>query len=1017
MLPAWHLVAVPGSGADRGPLGQQLRMRALGRSGDEFRSLRNYAPGDDLRRIHWKASSRSEELKVRENEVAGLRNLTVVLDLDAAAHTPESFERAVTAVTSIVVSAAEGGRDVRFLTTGGFDHTPGTAGTDPLLEHLAVVEPVAGAAPGRTLGQLGTRLSGGLLVLAGGQIGPGLLGALRNTASADATVAIACASPLPRSSPGVFLVDATTDAAFVERVEPARGSGRFGRRWGRQPVGQTNHPDRPRRGHRMNASTFTLPNRSSPAVSPALRRRDAQRALTPLALAATFGLLASTLATAFGLCRVFPNWSFFPRMATIAIAIHAVGLVGRIRHWHLATVTAVSAAVTAIVVSAIYQADTTALGVIPTMTTWDATWQAIADSWSQFRVTVAPVPSEGGFGISCAFGIAIIAYVSDAFAFRAYGRAEAVIPGGLLFVVASSLGYDRLRLTATAVWIITAFVAVALLRAAHSEASAPWLGGGSSARLFALGAGGIGIAVVAALFAVVIGPRLPGAQADALIDTRHRSGDGTEVISPLVDIQARLVNRSNVELFTVTTTQPAYLRLTSLEAFDGSQWRQNRTYDDENELVGIAQATGIRQDIEIAALGNIWLPAAFRPTAVEASVDFRFNADSGSIIRDNGDVFEGLDYTVVSELPAATPEQLRSSESGAGPGEEYLELPSDYPDSFRQLAVDITAGAGSAYDQALAIQNWFRANFTYNQNVPRGHSDRAMESFLNQREGYCEQFAGTFAAFARSLGLASRVAVGFTPGDVDPQGVFHVRGKHAHAWPEVWFEDIGWVLFEPTPGRGAPGAEPYTGVAAAQAGGVLTGPPDDVEAGSGDQGGPPTTPAPVSQPDPAVAGDNPNSDGGLFSETTVPNSGGARSGGTPGIVVFVLAILVGLALWMVAMPSVVRARRAARVASSSDRVIASWRDASTAMAFAGAPRRSDETPVEHAERAWRMTGVERTTVRRLAELTTVAAYGPHDPTDDAAEESARLAAELTQSVYRRSTFVDRIRRRLDPRLV
>ena len=52
--------------------------------------------------------------------------------------------------------------------------------------------------------------------------------------------------------------------------------------------------------------------------------------------------------------------------------------------------------------------------------------------------------------------------------------------------------------------------------------------------------------------------------------------------------------------------------------------------------------------------------------------------------------------------------------------------------------------------------------------------------------------------------MASRVAVGFTPGDIDDAGVYHVRGKHAHAWPEVWFDGIGWVQFEPTPGRGAP---------------------------------------------------------------------------------------------------------------------------------------------------------------------------------------------------------------------
>jgi transglutaminase-like putative cysteine protease len=59
----------------------------------------------------------------------------------------------------------------------------------------------------------------------------------------------------------------------------------------------------------------------------------------------------------------------------------------------------------------------------------------------------------------------------------------------------------------------------------------------------------------------------------------------------------------------------------------------------------------------------------------------------------------------------------------------------------------------------------------------------------------------------RSIGIPTRVAVGYTSGIEQNPGTFSVRGKNAHAWPEVWFDDVGWVLFEPTPGRGAPGAE------------------------------------------------------------------------------------------------------------------------------------------------------------------------------------------------------------------
>jgi transglutaminase-like putative cysteine protease len=92
-----------------------------------------------------------------------------------------------------------------------------------------------------------------------------------------------------------------------------------------------------------------------------------------------------------------------------------------------------------------------------------------------------------------------------------------------------------------------------------------------------------------------------------------------------------------------------------------------------------------------------------------------------------------------------------------------------------------------------------------------------MKDFLAERRGYCEQFAGTYAAVARMLGLPSRVAVGFTPGEQRDDGRYYVQGKYAHAWPEIYFDGVGWVPFEPTPERGNPTEESYTGVAAAQA--------------------------------------------------------------------------------------------------------------------------------------------------------------------------------------------------------
>jgi hypothetical protein len=64
------------------------------------------------------------------------------------------------------------------------------------------------------------------------------------------------------------------------------------------------------------------------------------------------------------------------------------------------------------------------------------------------------------------------------------------------------------------------------------------------------------------------------------------------------------------------------------------------------------------------------------------------------------------------------------------------------------------------------------------------------------------------AAMARSVGLPSRIALGFTPGEQIADGTILVRGRNAHAWVEIWLDGVGWMRFDPTP-RGD-GANPST---------------------------------------------------------------------------------------------------------------------------------------------------------------------------------------------------------------
>jgi uncharacterized protein (DUF58 family) len=108
-----------------GVLGRHLLALSQRIGPGEFHSLRDYATGDEPRSIHWRASARSEELKVRQHEAQGVRRCIVVLDRDGDAYPApvtadeaDVFERAIVAAGSVVLSAERAGLTTRFVTSG-----------------------------------------------------------------------------------------------------------------------------------------------------------------------------------------------------------------------------------------------------------------------------------------------------------------------------------------------------------------------------------------------------------------------------------------------------------------------------------------------------------------------------------------------------------------------------------------------------------------------------------------------------------------------------------------------------------------------------------------------------------------------------------------------------------------------------------------------------------------------------------------------------------------------------------
>ena len=127
----------------------------------------------------------------------------------------------------------------------------------------------------------------------------------------------------------------------------------------------------------------------------------------------------------------------------------------------------------------------------------------------------------------------------------------------------------------------------------------------------------------------------------------------------------------------------------------------------------------------------------------------QWSAETSTLVRTDRDLETGDRIDIVSAMPSFTADVLRGTSSDQPPDPIYLTLPDGFPETVAATAAAVTEGAPTNYDAMLALQNWFQTQFRYSLDVPAGHSNSAIEAFLRQRVGYCEQFAGTFAAMAR----------------------------------------------------------------------------------------------------------------------------------------------------------------------------------------------------------------------------------------------------------------------------
>ncbi|WP_460744345.1 DUF3488 and transglutaminase-like domain-containing protein [Mariniluteicoccus endophyticus] len=197
-----------------------------------------------------------------------------------------------------------------------------------------------------------------------------------------------------------------------------------------------------------------------------------------------------------------------------------------------------------------------------------------------------------------------------------------------------------------------------------------------------------------------------------------------------------------------------------------------------------------------------WLPAPGMPQKVSVP-DAQHDPETGSLLipRFPSGVFS---YTVTGTIDV--PRMHEIAAANVGPQGRYTELP-ELPESFTTYAKDVTAGASTYLEQAQRLEVALKKDRYYSPRSTSGTSIGRLDQFLfatpdkGGRMGTSEQFAASFTLLARSLGMPTRLVVGFgrgTPLD-EATGTYSVKGRDALAWPEIYFEGFGWVPFNPTP--------------------------------------------------------------------------------------------------------------------------------------------------------------------------------------------------------------------------
>ena len=534
------------------------------------------------------------------------------------------------------------------------------------------------------------------------------------------------------------------------------------------------------------------------------------------------GALAVLLAASC-LIPLFTNLTWLAPTLVMIVVIAAIGAVTRGLGMPIPLVPLAEALGLVLTVTTMYAAPQAWARIVPTTPAWDVLRGLLQQGLQDAQTFAAPVTPFPGLVLLAVAGVGLVALATDTLFVSVRAPVLAGLP--LLALYLS----PALMLAAGMPWWAFPLPAIGwllILAADQRDRVRRWGGGAVTTSLGGLSARarrtGAVVILAAGLLAIVLpGRAVPVWHSGAGLGTTASEGGGPVILDPLVSMRRDLLQASDTEVLSYRTTAaaPSYLRVSVLEDFDGTTW-QTRTGLGTGRDGGVplpgpvgdvaasdAADAAVVYDITVTNLANTFLPMPYPVAGVDdlsgLGTDWRMDPDTGIAFSQQTPA-KGVSYRVAALDRGIDSGQLREAAAPTGGLWPQLSLPGGISPQIARMAEEVTAGATSPYDKAIALQRWFTKDggFTYSTSVRSGAGADYIAEFLTDRVGYCEQYAGAMATMARTLGIPSRVVVGFTQGARDAGDTWHVTVRDAHAWPELWFDGVGWARFEPTPRSG-----------------------------------------------------------------------------------------------------------------------------------------------------------------------------------------------------------------------